>query len=188
MRQIVITVIGDDRAGLVGVLSGAIADNGGNWERSQMAELAGVFAGVVLASVPESGVDGLSHELAGIESQGLLHISMANVAGPDDSAGGPGRPGGTTGGARLSLRLVGQDHPGIVHEISSTLAERNVSIDELETAVVPAPMGGMLFEAKATLEAPEGVSVGDVQDALEALAQDLMVDVDLSSSPGDGQR
>ncbi len=170
----VITVIGDDRAGLVGILAGAIASNGGNWERSQMSELAGKFAGVVLVSLPESGIDGLSHELAGIESQGLLHISMAHAAG---STGDDAEPRAN----RLTLRLVGQDHPGIVHEISRALAGRDVSIEQLDTAVVPAPMGGTLFEAEATLEAPLDLPLDDVREALESLAQDLMVDVELSA-------
>lgn len=176
----VITVIGDDRAGLVGVLAGAIAANGGNWERSQMAELAGKFAGVVLVSVPETGIDGLSHELAGIESQGLLHIAVAHAASGDE--GGPALSAADNPASNsLDLRLVGQDHPGIVHEISLALAERNVSIEQLETSVTPAPMGGMLFEAAATLEAPIDLPIGVIQDVLEALAQDLMVDLELSA-------
>ena len=38
---IVLTVIGDDRAGLVHALSDVVSRHSGNWERSQMAELAG---------------------------------------------------------------------------------------------------------------------------------------------------
>ena len=41
MRNLVLSVIGDDRPGLVSALSEAIARSGGNWERSQLAQLAG---------------------------------------------------------------------------------------------------------------------------------------------------
>ncbi len=167
-----ITVIGDDRAGLVEALSGAIAGSGGNWERSQLAELGGKFAGVVLVSVPASSLDALTADLDRIESEGLLHVSITEAIATE---------GGTGGGARLTMKLVGQDHAGIVHEISQVLAGHRVSIEELETAVVPAPMGGMLFEASAVLEAPPGLSIDEVRNTLEAVAQDLMVDLDFDA-------
>lgn len=167
----VISVIGADRAGLVDALSGAVADNGGNWERSHLTELAGVFAGVVLVRVPDDGADGLAAALEAIEGQGLLHVSLEEAAAPEQLP-----PSGT----RLQLSLVGQDHPGIVHEISHALAERRISIDDLETEVVPAPMGGSLFQARAVLDAPADIDVDDVRIALEALAHDLMVDLDVA--------
>ena len=48
MATLVLTVIGDDRAGLVNALADVVTAHGGNWERSQLAELAGKFAGIVL--------------------------------------------------------------------------------------------------------------------------------------------
>jgi len=50
MAILVLTVMGDDRPGLVDALSGAIAEHGGNWERSSMARLARKFAGVLTAN------------------------------------------------------------------------------------------------------------------------------------------
>ena len=47
MATLVLTVIGDDRAGLVNALAEAVTAHGGNWERSQLAELAGKFAGKI---------------------------------------------------------------------------------------------------------------------------------------------
>ena len=45
MPTFVLTVLGDDRPGLVDSLSGVVAAHHGNWERSQMARLGGKFAG-----------------------------------------------------------------------------------------------------------------------------------------------
>ena len=50
MATLVLTLIGDDRAGLVNAVAEVVARHGGNWERSQMAELAGKFAGIVLVT------------------------------------------------------------------------------------------------------------------------------------------
>jgi glycine cleavage system regulatory protein len=45
--SLVLTVIGDDRPGLVERLSAAIGKHGGNWLQSSMSHLSGKFAGIV---------------------------------------------------------------------------------------------------------------------------------------------
>jgi len=80
------------------------------------------------------------------------------------------------------LELLGDDRPGIVAEISAALAEAGVSIEELTTDVREAPhAGGMLFEARAVLDAPVGAELDDVRAVLEGLADELMVDINLSA-------
>ena len=54
--QIVLTLIGPDRPGLVEALSDEIARVGGNWEQSRMARLADQFAGILCVSLPTSRV------------------------------------------------------------------------------------------------------------------------------------
>lgn len=172
MATLVLTVIGDDRSGLVSALSGVIADHGGSWERSQMARLAGKFAGIVLVTVPDDRAEALIGELGPLATEGLLDVTVER--GTDEPAGGDL--------TRLSLALVGADRPGIVHDISRALAARAVSIEELHTATREAPMvGGMLFEATATLLAPPTVPIADLQAVLEELANELMVDLSLSA-------
>lgn len=169
MAQLVLTAIGDDRAGLVTAMSDVVAAHGGNWERSQMAELAGKFAGIVLVTVPEDRVDELVVALAGLKEQGLLDV-RADPAGTGASDDLP----------TVVLDLVGTDRAGIVRDVSRALASSGVSIDELSTTTRDAPMaGGTLFEAHATLHLPPGVSLDDVRRALEAVADELMVDLDL---------
>ena len=82
---------------------------------------------------------------------------------------------------RLNLELLGADHPGIVAEISASLAARDVSIEELSTDVHEAPMaGGTLFEARAVLDAPATTSTEALRSMLEGLADELMVEIRLS--------
>ena len=50
---LVLTVISDDKPGLVEELASTIAENSGNWLESSMSHLAGHFAGIVHVSVPE---------------------------------------------------------------------------------------------------------------------------------------
>lgn len=172
MATLVLTVIGDDRSGLVSALSGVVSDNGGSWERSHMARLAGKFAGIVVVAVADERVQGLLENLAPLQSQGLLEIRAER--GDDGGAGAEA--------VRLSLEVVGADRPGIVHTISRALAAKDVGIEELQTATREAPMaGGMLFEATATLLAPPGTSADELRPLLEEIADELMIDLAMSA-------
>ena len=171
MESVVITLIGDDQAGLVDAVAGVVAAHGGSWDRSHLAELAGKFAGIVLVKVADAAVDALLNDLDGIEAQGLLAITAERASARTELGGQQAQ--------QIALELTGQDHPGIVHEISSVLASQGVSIDELETAVAPAPQGGNLFIANAVLQLPPRGDLDTLRAALEAVAHDLMVDLDL---------
>ncbi len=169
MANFVLTVLGDDRPGLVDNLSGVVTAHGGNWERSQMARLGGKFAGIVQVVVPDARVDELRTALRALNDEGLLQVDIhaAGIA-PDAD------------GARFVLSLVGTDRPGLVHSVSAALAEVGASIEELDTATSEAPMsGGPLFEATAAVVLPTGVTIEAVRDQLEALADRLMVDIDV---------
>lgn len=173
MATLVLTVIGDDRSGLVSALSGIIADHGGSWERSQLARLAGKFAGIVVVAIPDDRIESLMRDLKPLDTRGLLDVTVER---------GSERSAEPTDLARLHLELVGADRPGIVHDISAALAAQQVSIEELHTATREAPMAGeMLFEASATLLAPPTVPIAELQRILEDLANELMVDLSLSA-------
>lgn len=167
MATFVLTVLGEDRPGLVSALSGPISAHGASWERSQLAQLAGKFAGIVVVSVPDERYDALVADLDAVE--GLQVVLERSDAVPQRESQG------------LVLELLGDDRPGIVAEISSALAEHDVSIEELTTDVREAPhAGGMLFEARAVLDAPRTADQEALRRALEALADELMVDLTLS--------
>ena len=171
MATLVLTVVGDDRPGLVDALAGAIAAHGGNWEQSRMAHLAQKFAGVLLVRVPDARADALTEALEALETDARLHLVVER--GAEQPAAGR---------RRLTLELVGQDHPGIVHDIAHALAERGISIDELETETRSAAQsGGTLFHATAVLQVPAELSLQDLEAALESLANELMVDVELDA-------
>ncbi len=173
MATLVLTVIGDDQSGLVEALSGVIADHSGNWDRSHMAHLGGKFAGIVLVAVPDPRQAGLIDALQPLAADGLLDVTITEAAVAAE-------PPGTRS---LSLELIGQDRAGIIHEISAALADRNVSISELKTRTTNTPMGGgMLFEATALLEVPSGLDSSTLVDALEDLANELMVDLNVDEA------
>ena len=165
MATLVLTVLGDDRPGLVQSIADVITAQGGNWERSQLAQLAGKFAGLVEVSVDAANSD-------------ALVAALSNVAGLDVSVRSGGAPAAAV--RSIVLDLVGNAHPGIVAEVTAALAEHGVNIERLDTSTEQAPMaGGTLFRARAELSAPTGVDVTVVAKALETLADELMVEVSL---------
>jgi glycine cleavage system regulatory protein len=173
MATLVLTVIGDDRPGLVDALSGVITEHGGNWDTSRMARLAGKFAGIVMVTVPDTAADALVADLEPLESQGLLHITVERAAAREAEAEA----------ATCTMEIFGLDHPGIIHEVSQALAGRGVSIDELETETRSAPMaGGTVFEARASLRIPEAVSRDELESTLHRLADSLAVEIVLADS------
>jgi len=79
MESLVVTVIGKDRPGLVESVSAAIEAQGGSWVESRMSRLAGQFAGILRASVPEAGVEALSDALEALRSDGLRVVVERGV-------------------------------------------------------------------------------------------------------------
>lgn len=171
MATFTLTCVGDDRPGLVSALSAPISAHGASWERSQMAHLAGKFAGVLQVEVADERADALVADLTALKDVGLSVVVERTDAPEPQPA------------LRLNLELLGADHPGIVAEISTALAHEGIGIEELSTDLREAPMaGGLLFEAHAVLAAPPTTSMDELSEKLEAIANSLMVDIKLSDA------
>lgn len=170
-----LTVIGDDRAGLVEALSDVVSAHGGNWEHSQLAELAGKFAGIVVVAAPADRIESLTASLR--ELDGLLEVSAQH--GTDTDAGMPDHD------HRLAIDLIGNDHPGIVHDVSRTLARHHLSIEKIDTATRDAPMaGGRLFEAHIVVAVPRSADPAAVRADLERIATELVVEIAVTDGAG----
>lgn len=167
MTTLVLTVVGDDRAGIVASVAEVVAAHGGNWETSRLAELAGAFAGIIEVSVAPEQAEDLRGALAGLE--GLHTVALLT----ETAAQAP-----TT--RELTLHVLGNDSPGIVREVSGVLSRHGVSIERMTTDTRDAAMsGGRLFEASVTAAVPAEVDVDAVTADLERIAGEIQVDVTL---------
>lgn len=171
--SLVVTLIGNDKPGIVERLSEVVLAAGANWEESRMARLAGKFAGILRISVAATDADTLASGLRALATGGLTVVVESS---------------GETRTERfrtVRLELVGNDHPGIIRDISRVLAQNQVNIEELETGVSGAPMTGeQLFRARAALRLPAGVTAEWLRGRLESLAGELMVDITLDEQAG----
>ncbi|MFA4968675.1 MAG: ACT domain-containing protein [Sulfuritalea sp.] len=169
-QHLVLTVIGDDRPGLVGELSTVISAHQGSWLESSMAQLAGKFAGIVEVAVDEAHADALKLELGQLAG---LKVAIESAAAQKSAPKG----------RRLKLALVGHDRIGIVREVSQVLAHHAVNVESLETHTSSAPMSAaVLFHAVAELTAAPDLDVSALTGELERISNDLMVDITLDET------
>ncbi|MAD43738.1 MAG: glycine cleavage system protein R [Oceanospirillaceae bacterium] len=167
-KSLVLTVIADDKPGIVEQLSGTIAAHGGNWLESRMAHMAGKFAGILRISVDAGSSSALEADLSALDRQGIQVNVESGEASDDDNS------------IELTLSLVGNDRPGIVKEVSQALAAMNVNVLELTTDCTPAEMSAVpLFKADACLRVPADFNTEKAAEALEAISNDLMVEIKL---------
>lgn len=170
-HYLVLTIIADDRPGIVERVADTVAAAGGNWLESNMSRLAGKFAGILLVDIDEQRQSAL---LASLEQLRSLGIRVSGEAcGQVQQAAGE----------QLVLTVVGNDRPGIVGEISAILARLHVNMEELDTCCEAAPMSSeTLFRATATLQLPADLDRDRLQAALEGVSADLMVELEQPSS------
>jgi len=165
--SIVLTVIADDQPGIIQRVSQVVTEFGGTWTQSSMSSLAGQFAGILLVSVPRNKTDACVEKLHALKSSGLHVIAHVGDKATEEE-----------GTNEYSLELVGNDRPGIVHDITTLLARHHVNVLNLETLVEAASMGGgELFRAHAKLVVPVKADVDELEAEIEELANDLMVNI-----------
>ena len=162
-----VSAVGRDRPGIVAAISAVLLELGGNIDDSQMSILHGHFAVMLIVSLPDevSGEE-LAQRLEPVRDE--LGLEGLAVSGLDDLS-----PAATP---THVLTVYGADHPGIVHAVSSTLAERGVNITDLRTKRTgdeDAPVYVMVMEI-AVPESPEGLA-----EALRGVGAEAAVEVNL---------
>ncbi|MDO6804814.1 ACT domain-containing protein, partial [Wenyingzhuangia sp. 1_MG-2023] len=129
--SLVLTVIADDKPGIVETIAAVISRHHGNWTESHLANLAGKFAGIILVTLKESAAaNELQTELAALASQGIEIRAEAGL--PDHRSS-----------HHLNLSLVGNDRPGIVQAVSRVLATLEVNVLELSSECAQAEMSAL---------------------------------------------
>lgn len=162
---LVLTISGQDRAGLVEQLAEIVAVHEGNWEHCRMAHLAGRFVGLLEVTV--SG-----------EKQQDLELALRTIKDLDVMIASGEAKASTQALRQFKLEVVGSDQPGIVHDVFKALAAADVNVEELSTRAYSAPeSGGQLFEAKARLACAPDADREAIRAHLEQIAQDIMVDI-----------
>lgn len=165
--SIVLTIIAEDRPGIIQTVSSVLKDHGGSWTQSSMSTLAGQFAGILLVSLPAENSEACLQSLSDLRLAGLHVVAHLSEEAP-----------ATVDTGEYRLDLVGNDRAGIIHEITTLLTKYDINVKDIETVVESASMGGgEIFRARANLVVPVSADIDTLTTEIEEIANDLMVDI-----------
>lgn len=160
--ELAVTVVGQDRPGIIADVTGVLARLGLNLEDSTMTLLRGHFA-MMLVCAGEAGDAEVEAALAPLTAGGSLVVTAREVA-PDAGAAVAGRP--------YVLTVHGGDRPGIVSAVTRVLADAGGNVTDLTTRLV-----GELYLLVAEVDVPTDGDVAALGRRLRETGRELGVDV-----------
>ena len=166
MKSILISVLGDDKPGLLDSLSEIIVSNDGDWIESNMSTVEAKFAGILRVNVPAKNAKKLIKELT--SSKLGLQIACEETV-----------PVTHSDYKSYNIELIGQNHVGIINKLSHVLTyELKANVEGIKTEIIDASMSGeQLFKAQITLHLPKSVDERPIKDKLELIADEMMVEI-----------
>jgi glycine cleavage system transcriptional repressor len=170
--NIVLTLTGTDRTGIVEEITKLLFDVDGNVETSRMARLGGEFAVLMLVSIPEEKLADMEKSIQSLISQGFKVTTTHTGQTYAETH---------TGWVPYRIEVIGADHEGIIHEIARILSQRRINIESMDTTTAPAPITGTpLFSMIALVAVPPELSGRNWEAALEEAGHRLQVDINVS--------
>lgn len=171
-KEIVLTLTGHDRVGIVEEITNILVKYSGNVETSRMARLGGEFALLALVSLDEKDQQSLETELQKLGDDGF---QITLLPTEDDHVKK------YAGWLPYEIEVLGADHEGIIYEVTHHLAQQGINIEDMETTTAPAPMSGTpLFTMNATVLVPPQLPFHTWSDALEEIGDKLNVTVEVA--------
>ncbi len=164
MREYIISVMSRDRPGIVAAVSGTAAKLGGNITHLSETVLRGYFTMIMSVEAPDGlELETLRGGLAIAGQQGEFEVGVLPFE-PEPREPGPGIR------ERFILTARCRDQRGIIHRISSTLADAGINIDDFYAYV---------HEGELIMVVEIGVMVEHVQMEMASLARETGVTIHL---------
>ncbi|MEV6600534.1 ACT domain-containing protein [Actinoplanes sp. NPDC051346] len=165
MNELAITVIGQDRTGIIADVSEALAGVGANLSDSTMTRLRGHFAMTLICTGPSAGdVEKALEPLSGL-------LATVRTVEPEAEADAGGEP--------YLVSVHGADRLGIVAAVTRVVAAAGGNITDLTTRLT-----GPLYVLIAEVDLPPGIG-DDLAVRLATVADELGVDVTLRRAETD---
>jgi len=171
-KNVVLTLTGPDRVGIVESVTKQLLEHGGNVEASRMARLGGDFAMLVLVSLDQGRISDFERGVEALTARGFKVTT---------SETGPGYAETPAGWQPFQIAVEGADHEGIIHEVARYLSEHGINIESMETGVTAAPHTGTpVFTMSALVAVPPALSGKEWQADVEEIGRQLNVEITLS--------
>lgn len=170
--NIVLTLTGTDRPGIVEEITRLMLDLDGNVETSRMARLGGEFAVLMLVSMPEDRLALLDTNIQVLTRQGFKVTTTRTVQAYAEAY---------AGWHSYRIEVLGADHEGIIHEVARTLSQFGINIESMDTVTTQAPnSGATLFSMTALVVVPPSLPGKKWRSALAKVEQNQHVDIAVS--------
>ncbi len=167
-----LTAFGKDRPGIVAGVTKVLLDLGGNLEDASMTRLGGEFSMMLVTALPSSvSSSTIDKRFGALKKKLKLEVVSKAISAAEAHRS-------RQESAKYLISVYGTGHPGIVHAVTQALAERKVSVTDLQTKVIGSaqkPLYVMLLE----VQVPAALDVDDLRTALDQLRQDLKVEISL---------
>lgn len=153
-KQLAVTAIGPDRAGLIRDLSGIVTGAAGNILESRMIALGSEFAILMLISGNWHAVGKIREKLDALQTAGEMTVTIRDSA-----------PRTGVSAAPYTIDVVSLDHEGIVLGLSNFFAARGLEIAELTSRRYNAPhTGAAMFNVQLTVNIPAEVVIAGLRE------------------------
>lgn len=163
---IAVTVIGNDRPGIVAGVSRVLFELGCNLEDVTSTILRGHFAMMLVVDAADHDAAAVEQALAPVGEELALTITARPVEEIDASVAEPTH----------MISVYGADHPGIVYRVSQLLADLGANVTDLTSRVIgdeDHPVYALMMEV---VLAPGA----ELESALARLREDLQVDISVN--------
>ena len=164
-KNIILSIIGSDKPGIVSDISKIVKNHSGNIEKSRMIRLGDFFTIMVLISIDENHITNLQSKLSDLSNYqvSIYETEKKPIDDLDENI--------------HTVHLNGIDNEGLVYKITNELAELDINIEELKTDRTNAPMSGLaLFSLTAKIKHPE-LNYEILKKKMDALADELDVNI-----------
>lgn len=161
MNDYIVTVMAQDRVGIVRDVSSALAVLCGNITHLSQTVLRGYFTLIISVEMPDE------------RSEAEIRNAVREAGAPEEFEVGVKRfrmpePGGAPNSERFTLSMQGSDRNGIIARATSYLAERGINIEDFYFYVHD---GTLLVLAQVAV--PIGVDIEAVQAGLEQVGREF---------------
>ncbi|MDP8969215.1 MAG: ACT domain-containing protein [Actinomycetota bacterium] len=163
MAELAVTAIGADRPGIIARVTGVLLEHGGNLQDASMTILRGHFAIMLLVT---SDADPAQLEAALAEATADLGL-VVTVR--------PVGPGAHSAPPTHMLSVYGSDRPGIVHAVTSVLADHRVNVTDLTTRLLAGEQAVYAMMLEVSL--PAGLAQDALADAVATHVQGVEVSI-----------
>jgi glycine cleavage system transcriptional repressor len=166
-QLVVISAVGGDRAGVVHDLARVVLDCGGNIVESRMTALGSEFAMLLLVSGNWHTLARLESDLRKLEESAGLSVTMRRTEARQPRADM----------LPYAIDVVCLDQPGIVYNLASFFASREIDIAELTTrSYAAAHTGAPMFAVQMTVNIPGNLQISALRDEFMDFCDHLNLD------------